>query len=382
MQIKKELPQKILNLLFAGVFLLILVIPTLFPKLGLGGVNENKENRVLAQKPNFILTKESYLNYFSQYESYINDNFGFRDKIIEYNNLLKLRYLKVSPVETVLIGKEDWLFYTGDNVINQYKGKLQYTTEELEKIRVNLEQRKEWLGQQGIPFYIMIAPNKHTIYSEYLPNYIVKENDQTKLDQVIKYLKQYSTIQIIDPSESLEKYKKQYCLYMKNDTHWNTIGGFVAYQELISAINNDPESNINISPLQWEDFNFEDEIAGGDLKNMLGVEEMYDEERQKLVANYDSKVKDFNGDLSHLPNPGSTVIKENTEIESLKLVMFRDSFASAMIPYLSEHFSRSVYVWDHNFNGNIIKDEQSDIVIHELVERYIDVLLSDNIGLN
>lgn len=194
MQIKKELPQKILNLLFAGVFLLILVIPTLFPKLGLGGVNENKENRVLAQKPNFILTKESYLNYFSQYESYINDNFGFRDKIIEYNNLLKLRYLKVSPVETVLIGKEDWLFYTGDNVINQYKGKLQYTTEELEKIRVNLEQRKEWLGQQGIPFYIMIAPNKHTIYSEYLPNYIVKENDQTKLDQVIKYLKQYSTI--------------------------------------------------------------------------------------------------------------------------------------------------------------------------------------------
>jgi alginate O-acetyltransferase complex protein AlgJ len=37
-----------------------------------------------------------------------------------------------------------------------------------------------------------------------------------------------------------------------------------------------------------------------------------------------------------------------------RAVVFRDSFSTAMIPYLSEHFSRSVYYWDFRLNDALI----------------------------
>jgi len=59
-----------------------------------------------------------------------------------------------------------------------------------------------------------------------------------------------------------------------------------------------------------------------------------------------------------------------------KLVMFRDSFADGLIPYLSENFSRSVYVWKPKVDLQVIEQEKPDIVIFEVAERYLGSLLS------
>ena len=37
-----------------------------------------------------------------------------------------------------------------------------------------------------------------------------------------------------------------------------------------------------------------------------------------------------------------------------RALIFRDSFGSAMIPFLSEHFSRAVYVWQNNFDPALV----------------------------
>jgi len=56
--------------------------------------------------------------------------------------------------------------------------------------------------------------------------------------------------------------------------------------------------------------------------------------------------------------------------------MFRDSFADGLIPYLSENFSRSVYVWKPKVDLQVIEQEKPDIVIFEVAERYLGSLLS------
>jgi len=49
--------------------------------------------------------------------------------------------------------------------------------------------------------------------------------------------------------------------------------------------------------------------------------------------------------------------------------MFRDSFVSWLIPFLSEHFSRIVYSWENSFDHELVGRKHPDVVIHEMVER-------------
>ena len=59
--------------------------------------------------------------------------------------------------------------------------------------------------------------------------------------------------------------------------------------------------------------------------------------------------------------------------------MFRDSFSVYLIPYLSEHFSRSVYVWSPIFIPDIVEQEKPDIVVHEILELFMTDLLEDKL---
>jgi hypothetical protein len=52
-------------------------------------------------------------------------------------------------------------------------------------------------------------------------------------------------------------------------------------------------------------------------------------------------------------------------------VIFRDSFASALVPFLSEHFSRAVYLWQNDVDAQVVEQEHPDIVIQEIVGRHL-----------
>ncbi len=69
----------------------------------------------------------------------------------------------------MLIGKEDWLYYTGENNIQDHECTMPFTKTELAAIRERLLAWNERLQQRGIRFYVVIAPNKESIYPQYLP---------------------------------------------------------------------------------------------------------------------------------------------------------------------------------------------------------------------
>jgi hypothetical protein len=52
-------------------------------------------------------------------------------------------------------------------------------------------------------------------------------------------------------------------------------------------------------------------------------------------------------------------------------VVFRDSFVSPLVPFLSEHFSRAVYLWQNDFDANAVLAERPDVVIQEIVGRHL-----------
>lgn len=56
-------------------------------------------------------------------------------------------------------------------------------------------------------------------------------------------------------------------------------------------------------------------------------------------------------------------------------LIFRDSYFTALIPYLSLHFEKVIYIWDHKINMDIVDREKPDVVMSLCVERYLNRLL-------
>jgi hypothetical protein len=76
--------------------------------------------------------------------------------------------------------------------------------------------------------------------------------------------------------------------------------------------------------------------------------------------------------LPNFPYKSEYEMVFTTDNDSLpKLLMIRDSFGTTLIPFLSEHFSESVYIfdgWGHRFNENIVIKENPDIYIQLVLE--------------
>ncbi|MGQ7884800.1 DHHW family protein [Paenibacillus sp. WC2504] len=358
-------------------FILLIFIPLFSNILPKKQLVSNNENRVLASKPE--LTFKNINTFPKEFEKYFNDNFAMRNQLLTLNNYIKVKTLQISPNPLVVLGKNDWLFYTGDNApesMDDYRGIVRFTDSELNTIKSNLETRKKWLNQKGITYLLCIAPNKQTIYPEYLPNNIRKINDETRMDQLINYLKKNSNIDVLDLRKTLFENKSGDMLYYKTDTHWNEYGAYYGYQEIMKSLNS---IYPNLKPIPISSFTIDKSFGlGGDISNMLGMKSEYVDSYIHLQPKFNTHVTDLKVDNNMYPNPEQLVTKQINDEKLPKLIMFRDSFSTSMIPLLSLHFNKSIYIWDHKFNGNIIEREKPNIVIDETVERLLPTLLLPN----
>ncbi|WP_256759524.1 hypothetical protein [Cohnella sp. WQ 127256] len=360
----------------SSAFVFLLVVPV-FGGLILNQKQADVENRTLATNPFLHLSDLSFREFTGQFESFINDHFAFRDRLIRWNNEIKVKWLGMSSVDQVIIGKDGWLFYNGDGSIEDYQGLETFSDKQLQTIRDNLEERKRWLAAQGIEFYVTVAPDKNTIYPEYLPGYIRKGQNGTRLDQLLAYLRSNSDIEVIDLRTTLLEHKSDGQLYHKNDTHWNELGAFYGYEKIIAEVRQDLPG---IEPLSIHDFKVNSTSSSGDLSKMLMIDGEISDDYLTLEPVSGSKVENYTMQAEPYPDSPDTIITTAPGLpaDSYTLLMFRDSFTVNMIPYLSRNFKRSVHVWNHNFDTNIIKEEHPDVVIHELVERFLDQLLFPN----
>lgn len=347
-------------------YIIIFIIILLFPSIKIDDkINDFRENRKLQEKSKLIKDGRLNLNFGKETEQWLNDHFHKRRQIIKIYEKINKKLIGRVENNSAFMGKDKWLFYKGDNSIINFQNINLYSEKELEKIEKNLKLRKEWLNNQGIKYYIFIAPDKNKIYGEYYPSYIQKINQYGRAQQLKDFLKS-KEIEIVYPIAELLEKKKEGLLYYKTDTHWNSYGAFIGYQELMKKIKKD-FSNITILDMK-NCMLTEKNYNGGDLAGMLNVD---------LKLYQDIMYKEFIYDYTYkyLKNEGRNGVIVKSK-KSLKVLMFRDSFTSAMEPYISETFGDVEYIWDHNFNNyqNKIITEKPDIVIHEIVERYIDVL--------
>src|ERR1043165_2458479 len=155
------------------------------------------ENRALAQSPSFSVAFANPREFFSQCEAYYRDHFGFRNRLVRWSNRWKNRWFKESTLSAVTTGAQGWLFFTGDYMLDNYLGQKHLSDADLEHWKQLLEKRRDWETADGAKYIFVVTPDKHSIYPEYLPAWLVKNPKNPapdKLDQFFAYMKTHSTV--------------------------------------------------------------------------------------------------------------------------------------------------------------------------------------------
>jgi len=333
----------------------------------------DKEKRVLTPFPRNPGDFSALLEFPKNFRSYYNDHFGFREVLIDrYQREMRRRFGQ-SGVRKVIGGKDGWYFYTGDDLLKDFRGLTPLKGQQLNAWKMDFLRKRDWLAEQGIRYLFVVIPNKQTMYPEYLPGFIQKAKGETRLEQLAKYLDKDTNVHILDLTHMLRKAKPTGRLYSKTDTHWNYYGAFLGYKEIMQQISRwFPREHFQY------DFSFDrtlKEGLGGDLAVMLGLQGTVKELRpfpskRKLCAQrMELSVKIENTPKSERSAP----FVEGCRKANLRALVFRDSFLIPVVRFLSENFKQIIYVWkpyNQEITERLIQYFHPDVVIEERVERF------------
>jgi alginate O-acetyltransferase complex protein AlgJ len=348
--------QVIVDAALVVLFAAALSAPLVGMWLGMGQLQASEEKRPLAPLPSMPLNFRAWTRVPVAFTAYFNDHFGFRKTLVVDHAAFLVRVLGESTTSEVLVGKQGWLYYAKGRYMDSFRGQESFVPGELDQWVTALRGMRDWLASREIPFYVIIPPDKHTIYPEYLPSSVTLNASATRLDTLIAALRE-ANIDVIDVRDDLRRAKSTGALYHQTDTHWNGDGGYVAYRAILLEVG---RRFPRVRPYPRSDFKYWRRRATGDLNSILGLTQGYEENILVLVPKVESAV-------SH--QEGRTVISERNDPQLPRMVMMRDSFGNFLTALLSQNFSRATFLWDNNFNPALMEREKPDLVLFELVER-------------
>ena len=370
--------RKALHLVGIALFLVCLCLPAtdtiwhLSPPVGL---MENDPTPL----PPFCLS-QAFKSFNVLQRGYLEKTFGFRKLLVRYQNILDLFVLDASTqYQSVLKGKGNWLFLAQENgelnVVEDFRATQLFTPIQIARWVAVYKDRRDWLAAQGIRYLVVVAPNKHTVYPEHLPEKYNRISSVTRTDQLVNAL-DAAGVEVVDLRPSMLRIKKDALAYYRTDTHWTTFGAFTGYVEIMLRL---AKWFPSFASALRADFDIEvtPGLSGG-LAAMLALGDLFPEDRVTFIPKTPRRAVEVPDTVAPPVLFQPTVVMETGDASLPSLVMFRDSFAHELIPFLAEHFNRSVYLWPYpstpretrGFDRAAIESLKPDLVIDEFVERY------------
>ncbi|MHC2107095.1 alginate O-acetyltransferase AlgX-related protein [Methylobacterium sp. CM6246] len=300
---------------------------------------------------------------------------------------LEIEHLEqaLSPSKT-LDSPSGWLFLINDHnsfLYYQYGFNL-WTSDQESSARDIMSKRLQVLTDRGIDYIKLIVPEKSIIYSELMPERF-SSAPICNFRPAVQLVSQFPD-RILYGRRTLDDAKRICPVYFRGDTHTNWIGAWALYRSLMEPLQ---KTTPSIGPLlSLRDLSSRVAYWDGDLREQMTTEQAtaYDEQwcpwltqwgleqtilleipEQRRLARPVSVPAEYQ-QAFHRP----TYIYETSEQSKPRAVIFRDSTADLMHPFIAEHFSRSVFVWrDGIIYEDVINREDPDIVLHIMAERFV-----------
>ena len=231
------------------------------------------------EKPKLTLKNYTDGSFQDESESYLREQFGFREWLIRGYNQFLWSCFRESNNSTVVRGKKDWLFEE-IHVRDYYESLMYKYTDDKDEMRRIFEtevQRfkkvQELLKEHNIHLFLVIAPCKDAIYPEYLPkNATYFRHDglhaydyyQKRFDEIgVNYIDFVSLFR--DIKDSVD-----YPLFPSCGTHWSNIASIYAFDSILrymEVLGNQNLLNLDIG----EKYQAAPRNPDNDLENILNL---------------------------------------------------------------------------------------------------------------
>jgi hypothetical protein len=329
------------------------------------------ENRALAAWPSRFAA-----DWRAHFERAFADRFGARDALLRLHNHALVRAFGVSPAHNVLIGRGGWLYFKGEEgttLDRDYRGVRPFPDADVARVVHELERRARFLAAHGIAYVVTVAPDKATIYPEYLPAWVTRSKAPSPLDRLAAALRADDVVHFVDLRAPLRAAKAKERVYYMTDSHWNYHGARVAYDELMRALAQAlAPMPVTPAPVHIPGYVPGLDVYRGDLARMTGDANHFGEpdiaSLGKILATPKSR-------CAQRVDAGDTPGVERYACDRPGLlpgaIVYRDSMAIPLIPMLSENFGTSTYISGHALDPAFVLRERPTAVIEEMVERAI-----------
>ena len=198
----------------------------------------------------------------------------------------------------------------------------------------------------------MLAPAKELVLPHYYPH---SKADITPVEQFLVHFQREG---IIYPKDVLSDAGD--ATYSKQDTHWTDYGAGIAVDHMLCKLGLSLE----------EPFPFDFRIIkdAGDL----GVKLSTPTDQALMKADFSPALQHLVFD-NRLKSRGLIQVFQHPEAPlAHSVVVFGDSFAYNMIPYLANAFAKVVYVLSGaSIDDEIVAHEQPDLIICEITTRFL-----------
>jgi alginate O-acetyltransferase complex protein AlgJ len=271
-----------------------------------------------------------------------------------------------------LVGPDGWLVYATDDSMDKYQNVRLLSVKELDEYQKALQEFQARVEANGAQLLLVAAPYKNTVYPEKVPSEITQIGETSQLDQILDCITKQTSIRVLDLRPALLAAKNDTQIYYATDTHWNDLGGFVAYQAILEVL---AQSYPELSPHPISDFERSAQKPKIlDLSYMIGSTSLVEERVQlrplfKQTARSDSMV---------LPSGRQITFARNKNPNLPTALFLHDSFLYSVMPFLSEHFRRTFYVDMLAGNDMLppawVEQVQPDVVVIVLNEHFLDIL--------
>lgn len=342
------------NAVVIGVFLTMIFGVTAATMIKPDTEFSEKENRVLAQSPK--LSGESYFSgeFSRDYETYITDQFVFRDDWIRMKTAVERAALK-QEINGIYFAKDGYLIEKHDKSFDAATA-----ASNILHLAKFMEENLKIYGEGHVS--AMVVPNAVEILKDKLPPMAPESKEGEYLKQVADALPEGTWF---DAGEVLETHKEEE-IYYRTDHHWKTLGAWYAYEAWAKQMGLVPRSlgEYQIETVT-EDFlgTIESKVGTrvkGDSIQIFKPEDpfayeiTYNRTGEKKTNLYEESYLETKDKYSVFFGGNQPVTEVSIKNDSKrKLLVVKDSYAHCFLPFTFHDFSRVDFVDLRYFNESL-----------------------------
>ena len=313
------------------------------------------EQRSLQMFPKF--SEVTLDEYTSQMTSWFSDQFVGRDSLIHLKYLTQ-KVLGVRKIDDVYLGKHCLIQETAE--MNQ------------EAVDKNIEAINNFFVKNNVNTMFLLANTAVGMNNDKLPRNAFELDQNKQMDYVFNHLD--PNIARIDVRDTLKSHKDEY-LYYKSDHHWTTLAAYYATQEIAEYMNFDLPGldSFHKYPITYDfkgtlakktgSLMQKDEVDIYVPKKNVDYVVTYAGAQEKKRTVYNSKAISSADQYAVFFGGNQDLIQIDVNNESEHhLLVFKDSYANALIPFLIPYFRTITIVDPRYYTENVNRVVRSQMI--------------------